>query len=250
MDCPTCGKTLASERGMRQHHTKIHDQPLPNRSCRGCGTEFYDPKSRLEYCENCEPNAGTNNGNWSGATESTDCVRCETTFEYYPSNKAGVYCSECVEGAAGLLPTDPDESGEKVTVPCEHCEADLERYPSAVQTSSYGSFCDESCYGAWLSENVVGENHHQWEGGAIDYGNGWWRVRRRALRRDRYLCRNCGRTASDIGRKPDVHHLQPVRAFDDPSDAHTLDNVVSLCRRCHRLAESGGIEPPFGPVEK
>ena len=250
MDCPTCGKSLASERGMRQHHTKVHDEPLPNRSCKGCGEKFYDPKSRLDYCENCDPNAGTNNGNWRGASESTDCDRCGTTFEYYPSNKEGVYCSDCVEGADGLLPVNPAESVEKLTVPCQHCGTGLKRYPSTVRASSYGSFCDQSCYGAWLAENVVGENHHQWEGGAIAYGNGWWETRRQARRRDGYQCQNCGRTPSDISRNPDVHHIEPVRSFADPSDAHTLDNVVSLCRRCHRRAESGVIEPPFASGEK
>lgn len=250
MDCPTCGKSLASERGMRQHHTKVHDEPLPNRTCKGCETAFYDPKSRRSYCENCNPNAGTHNGNWRGASEPADCARCGTTFEYYPSNKAGVYCSSCVEESDGLLPINPAESVEKLLVPCQHCGSELERYQSEVRASSYGSFCDESCYGTWLSGNVVGENHHRWEGGSIDYGNGWWQIRRRALRRDGHQCRNCGRTASDIGRNPDVHHLEPVRAFDDPTEAHTLDNVVSLCRHCHRLDEAGAIEPPFASGEK
>nr|WP_240943039.1 HNH endonuclease [Haloferax alexandrinus] len=42
-----------------------------------------------------------------------------------------------------------------------------------------------------------------------------------------------------MGQNPDVHHLNRVRDFDDPSNAHTLSNVVSLCRSCHRLVESG-----------
>jgi hypothetical protein len=33
---------------MRQHHTQIHGVPLPNRTCKGCGTELYDPKARKE----------------------------------------------------------------------------------------------------------------------------------------------------------------------------------------------------------
>nr|WP_311136853.1 HNH endonuclease [Natronosalvus rutilus] len=61
------------------------------------------------------------------------------------------------------------------------------------------------------------------------------------LERDEYRCQSCGRGRQEIGRNPDVHHVIPVRTFDDPEDAHTLDNVVSLFRRCHRLAEEGSI---------
>jgi len=47
------------------------------------------------------------------------------------------------------------------------------------------------------------------------------------------------RTSEGIGREPDIHHIKPVREFDDPADAHQLDNVVCLCRSCHRTVESG-----------
>ena len=66
MDCPTCGRSLSTKQGMRQHHTKAHGDPLPNRTCEGCDTEFYDPKTRRRYCDDCDPNAGEHNGNWKG----------------------------------------------------------------------------------------------------------------------------------------------------------------------------------------
>jgi len=105
MDCPTCGKSLNTEHGMRQHHTKVHGDPIPNRTCKGCETEFYDPKARKTYCEDCNPNAGEHNGNWRDAQESTECVECGTEFKYYPSDKDGVYCSECVEEVDKFLGT-------------------------------------------------------------------------------------------------------------------------------------------------
>lgn len=161
MDCPTCSKPLATERGMRQHHTKLHGDPLPNRTCEDCGIEFYDPKSRRTYCEDCYSEAGEKNGNYSDATETTNCDRCGGSFEYYPSDKDGVYCPECVGNANGLLPDD-GTSETTVEVSCEYCGLTLERHPSRVASASYGSFCDLDCYGEWLSENVSGEAHHQW----------------------------------------------------------------------------------------
>lgn len=69
MDCLTCGASFDTDQGMRIHHGHKHDTDLPNRTCKGCGEAFYDPKSRLQYCDSCNPNAGKNNGNWSGAKE-------------------------------------------------------------------------------------------------------------------------------------------------------------------------------------
>ncbi|WP_306438828.1 HNH endonuclease [Natronococcus pandeyae] len=45
-----------------------------------------------------------------------------------------------------------------------------------------------------------------------------------------------------MGREPDVHHITPVREFENPQRAHTVDNLISLCRSCHRLAEIGSID--------
>lgn len=250
MECPTCGRMLSSERGMRQHHTKVHDESLPNRKCSGCGTAFYDPKARLDYCDDCNPEAGENNGNWKDATETTECDRCGDEFEFYPSNKEGVYCSECVEDATGLLPENPSNQGSSPTVACTHCDSPMEVHESRVAQNERGVFCDLSCYGAWLSENVTGSDHHQWEGGAINYGSGWWTTRREALKRDDYQCQQCGRDRTDIGRNPDVHHIEPVRTFDDPEAAHTLANVVTLCRSCHRDVEAGNIDVPSVVPEK
>ena len=91
MDCPTCDRTLSTERGMRQHHTKVHGEPLPNWTCEGCDAEFYDSKARRTYCDDCDPNAGEHNGNWKNAKESSECEICGSRFEYYPSNKEGVF---------------------------------------------------------------------------------------------------------------------------------------------------------------
>jgi hypothetical protein len=96
-ECPTCGKQLNTQEGMRQHHTKVHGDPLPNRTCKGCGTEFYDEKARLAFCDDCNPEAGEHNGNWKDARETTTCERCEAAFEFYPSDKEGVYCPTCVD---------------------------------------------------------------------------------------------------------------------------------------------------------
>lgn len=85
-------------------------------------------------------------------------------------------------------------------------------------------------------ESRRGEGNPNWKGGPMagfPYATREWRnARERALHRDGHECQWCGDEA-DI-----VHHLKPVRLFDDPKDAHTLSNVVSLCTICHGIAHS------------
>jgi len=240
MDCPTCGKSLATERGMRQHHTKVHDEPLPNRTCKGCETEFYDPKSRREYCEDCYTESGAENGNWKGAKEQAECESCGAEIEYYPSNKEGVYCSDCVESANEFLGT-PSYAGEefpRVETTCEHCgEAYTVLQTRFEQTPC--RFCSHECLCAWMSESM-----YEGERPPNVYNGGWYSVRHGALDRDDHECQRCGLSREEIGQEPDVHHIEPIRTFDDPQDAHTLDNVITLCRMCHRNVEIGKVDCP------
>lgn len=109
------------------------------------------------------------------------------------------------------------------------------------------SLCSNECRATWLSEAFTGDGHPNWKGGGnTPYGKGWNDVRERALDRDSRTCLLCGTDAEELGRNPDVHHIVPVRAFvESPvltvADAHTLDNVVSLCPSCHRRAEFGSV---------
>ncbi len=52
------------------------------------------------------------------------------------------------------------------------------------------------------------------------------RLRRAALERDGWRCRDCGQLAV-----LEVHHVRPVR--ERPDLAYSLDNVRTLCRPCH-----------------
>ena len=240
MECPTCEKSLPTEQGMRIHHATVHGVSLPNRECKGCSTVFYDSDSKRAYCDQCNPNAGSNNGNWSGATERSECTICGESFEYYPSNKEGQFCSRCVEKTNAFLGDRYVKDADYVERECRMCDEQMNILKSRVKRGG-GTFCSRDCHSRWMSENRVGRAHHQWEGGPIEYGRKWWQIRRRALERDEYTCQHCGKTKSELGQNPDVHHIERVRSFEDPQDAHTLDNIVSLCRSCHRNAEEGNF---------
>ena len=46
-----------------------------------------------------------------------------------------------------------------VTAVCIQCRNPFETYPVRVKQGK-ARFCEKACYGAWLSENRSGENHH------------------------------------------------------------------------------------------
>lgn len=151
---------------MRQHHTKAHGDPLPNRTCADCGETFYDPKARRTYCEGCFTGAGPQNGNWKDAKNRAECRACGETVECSPSNKPGVFCSACVQQMDGFCGTSSyaGKLTEKVTTACEQCGS-----PVTVRASkrAYGAgrFCDEVSLAAWQSENWRGDKRPRWNGG-------------------------------------------------------------------------------------
>ncbi|MFB6085032.1 MAG: HNH endonuclease [Halorientalis sp.] len=253
--CPTCGRGFDSHRGLGVHHSHTHGEKLPNRECAECGTTFHC-KHEKKYCsEDCRDAAvsyeGENNPNYSGRKTETECEICGEPFDYYPSEKKGLYCPTCVKTEDWRPEQDfsgednPRWNGGKQEFECDVCGDKVERHPGRVTGEIVA--CDEDCHRKWLSESFTGDGHPNWEGGDTgNYGRGWNRVRKQALERDGYECTHCGKGKDEIGRNPDVHHIVPVRVFAEAeayekADAHFLDNVVSLCVDCHRKADVGRI---------
>lgn len=268
-ECPTCGTSFETRRGLGVHHSAAHDERLPNRECAHCGSGFYCPYEKKYCSEGCRDEAishtGEDNPNYSGAKKRTSCEFCGAEFEYYPSEKPGQFCSECVENERWRRPLDidgeknPRWNGGKLTCRCDVCGGAVKRHPSNI--TGEATLCGRDCFEKWLSDAFTGEGHPNWQGGDNEpYGKGWNKVRERALERDGHACVVCGTDVEDLGRNPDVHHIVPVRVFVESevlvkADAHTLDNVASLCPSCHRRAEFGqisraelrwraGIQPP------
>ena len=102
-----------------------------------------------------------------------------------------------------------------------------------------------------MSEARTGTNNPNWRGGEVpQYGPGWTTARRKVRERDE-VCQRCGEDGTD--ELLDVHHITPVREFRDDTDsdlrdAHTLDNLVLLCRPCHMSVEHGDIEVDDNPA--
>lgn len=66
------------------------------------------------------------------------------------------------------------------------------------------------------------------------------RLRKKVLERDGHICRACGFDGS-----LEVHHMKAV-VYGGKS---TMENLISLCEKCHRLAPEDGIESNMDFIE-
>jgi 5-methylcytosine-specific restriction endonuclease McrA len=143
------------------------------------------------------------------------------------------YCdSKCLgEDAEGITGEEHPKYKGKINTNCETCDKPIEKYPSRSHRNNF--FCSVDCRAEWQSENIVGESHHQFKGGKFYYGTSWYQKRKEVRQRDGNVCQVCGITEDENGRKPAVHHIEPVRSFNNPNNAHKMKNMVQVCQSCH-----------------
>jgi len=88
------------------------------------------------------------------------------------------------------------------------------------------------------------------------YGSNWPSQRRRALERDLYTCQKCKYKGKKKKRRWDVHvhHIRKIAWFAnsrtkevDYKAANDLSNLITLCARCHKVAD--GHAPMDGFVQ-
>jgi len=130
--------------------------------------------------------------------------------------------------------------------------------PSRSEYHEYGQYSRQmaiSRIGSWPdavrkagfeprdSGGQSGELNPNWEGGYEPYyGANWYEKRQAARERDGYECVACGMSDKEHGEKYgwelEVHHITPIREFENPENANTLENLITLCRPHHRQYES------------
>lgn len=68
-----------------------------------------------------------------------------------------------------------------------------------------------------------------------NYGKDWTEITKQVKLRDHYTCQNCGKLESSVSF--DVHHIKPFKAFSNNREANKMENLITLCKQCHRNAE-------------
>jgi len=94
-----------------------------------------------------------------------------------------------------------------------------------------------------------GEKHWNWQGGKNPematrlQSKSWEETRKRVYARDNWHCHICGKHCQ----RKDVqcHHIVPYRVTQDDTD----DNLITLCRSCHRREEWAYYKKLKGQIE-
>ena len=118
------------------------------------------------------------------------------------------------------------------TLICQQCKKEFQRRKGSRVKSKppkVGVFCNQQCYAEWKKINFKGENGPNFKPKSSARWSGQWeRNRTAALERDGNKCIRCSST-----KKIEVHHKIPWA--EGQEDPHRLDNLETLCGRCHRL---------------
>lgn len=211
--CPTCDKRFLTDYGVKQHHANTHNKSL-------CKSEY--------ECDQCGELTLRVDKNVKG--QHTFCsIECKSSWQSENLNKEN----------------NPNYEPERhETRECVYCGSDFDFYLGEAEAKeNAGKYCSTDCMDKWRSENWVGENNPLYKGGETYYGENWHRKRRACLERDNYTCQHCGVTESELGRCPSVHHIHPIRKFDNPKQANALRNLVTLCESCHSKWEGLYLRP-------
>jgi len=104
-----------------------------------------------------------------------------------------------------------------VSCTCEHCGKRFDRARSNINKRQ---FCSVECFR--LTAKKEGKEKRR-------RGQAWEKMRLLALKRDNYTCQECGKKDGRI----QVHHMDGSSAFGEDAN-NKLENLVTLCSRCHR----------------
>lgn len=217
--CPYCDKEYASSSGVGYHVRNVHPEKMDQ--CPECGQLVRGEIGLQVHMSNAHRDE----------LPSIECEYCGKVKHDKPSVIDRIeHCSyEC---AMKSLEEDHPLRHENY-FECIICGEEFRRCNNRAEQAKC---CSTECGLKYMKELRVGENHHSWNGGGNPYyGENWSQVRKKCLERDGETCQDCGAT-EDLH----VHHIRPLRAFDEPEEANNLLNLVTLCRTCH-LSKWEGI---------
>lgn len=220
-------------------------------TCPACGKAFWYHQSwpRIYCCRACSVSVNAKKN--LGIVELPE-MHCEQCGNLITNNRyAGKrFCSQSCFGEwqSANVRGENHPSYNKAERECQQCGKTFAANQSDV-SKGWGKFCCNKCKAAWQKDHppehtrlpvMVGESNPRWKGGYDPYyGQNWREQRRKARQRDGFACQHCGILESELGRQLDVHHIIPFRKYgvENYLQANQLDNLVSLCYKCHTIAQ-------------
>jgi transcriptional regulator with XRE-family HTH domain len=162
------------------------------------------------------------------------CQQCQKVVEKYPSQVTGenFFCSRTCYGdwlsENKTKENHPRWEGGVDELTCDNCGETYQKHQSKIIWNH--QFCTKECYYGWRMKD---------DPQYIYYGKNWESHADKALQENEVCQRKgCRKEKCENGAKLHVHHLTPVKEFDEPEDAHFSENLVVLCAKHHQRIES------------
>lgn len=169
--CPTCGDNYSSFRGVCTHHRIAHDETIKLAlTCGWCGGAFEKQPGDVKgdgphFCStDC---LSSHQSEQKKDSLQTKCDYCgaelsrprsrvtQTERQFCDVDCRGEWMSENLSGK------DHPRWRENVSVNCAYCGTAITR-PKAQVERCENHFCSSECDANYRSENIIGENHHQY----------------------------------------------------------------------------------------
>lgn len=170
------------------------------------------------------------------------CKVCGKSFEFYPSEKNGKYCSQdCYKKSRGM----------KLIVKCEHCGKEFERRVSMLKDHI---FCSNECRAAHWSNKVeitckVCGKKFSWRASRLKYYSTECCSKKCAgvARRNRMkkICKNCGKefeikesSTSRTSPRGSYCSFECYHNFSKGKNSHMYDHGQSFYPYCEKFSDS------------
>lgn len=262
--CPTCSDGFHTLSGRNTHHKKVHGESISGveMECERCNNTYRVPRSDSNRSRFCSKDCLYEHRSTVSGKEHelynqivVACANCGQKQERYPyevEKSDNIFCDmECKgEWRSNNLVGEKHPSWVNNTAifECEQCGDEYE-YPE--RQADRTRFCSRDCLANWQSENLSRENSVHHKGGYEGwYGPNWPSQKQSALSRDQYRCQRCLKSENELGQKPDVHHLKRIMWYKENYEApewyevgNRLENLVCLCRSCHKRWEGIPLRP-------
>lgn len=176
---------------------------------------------------------GYNHPRWNGIKKF--CKVCGKELIGRDQRRRGLCSPQCAKvSKSASKKADAIIRRKSLNWRCKQCGKQIE-IDTSKRLRSIRKFCSQECCAIWKSENLSGPNSKIWKGGnKKGYGPEFtYSLKLRIRRRDHFTCQKCGIVIKGSMTEPalDVHHR------DGNKYNNNQDNLISLCRSCHKREE-------------
>jgi len=180
------------------------------------------------------------------------CQQCKCSYLKKLNQKASKFCSnDCLLESRRVKPHTCVVCGTIFTpVKFKPSVGKYRKYTGRHSCSVECAFIDKGRRTAKrmhdTRDQYTGKNNPNWIGACLKKnksyrGHDWRLIAEQARNRDKYCCKHCGMTSEEHfakwSRVLEVHHIIPFYEFTDHTKANSLRNLITLCKRCHRIAD-------------